>query len=178
MNESRDGSPPAGGEPDVVHQGLVSLAAIGVAVLLIVSAGVVGVTMGMRGGTHTMMWGGATARVQPAAAVAPADGMPTATGFQLDGLTAHVVQHYGLARANPSIYAQVPCFCGCQDMLGHRNLEDCFVTPDGAWESHAAGCAVCIQESQMMQRMMVGGMGPDMMHDRIVGRFGGPMMSS
>jgi hypothetical protein len=91
---------------------------------------------------------------------------------------AHMVQHYELARANPSIYAQVPCFCGCDDMLGHRNLEDCFVTPDGAWESHAAGCQICIQESQMLMRMMGRGMSAGMMADRVIAEFGGSMMST
>jgi hypothetical protein len=60
-------------------------------------------------------------------------------------------------------------------MLGHRNLEDCFVTPDGAWESHASGCQVCIDESQMVTRMMGRGVDPGSMHDRIVASFGGPM---
>ncbi len=101
-----------------------------------------------------------------------------AAGFQLDGMPADMVAHYEHARANADVYAQIPCYCGCQDMLGHRNLEDCFVTPDGAWESHASGCQVCIDESQMIMRMMGGGMGPGMMRDRIDARYGGPMMGT
>jgi hypothetical protein len=155
-------------ESDAVHQGLVSLVAIGVAAALIVAAGIVGVAMGVRGGTHTMMWGGVDTRVEPAAAAANAP----AAGFQIDALPMDIQQHYAFAKANADTYTQVPCFCGCADMLGHRNLEDCFVTPDGAWESHAAGCNVCIEESQMVTRMMGGGMAPSMMRDRIVGRFG------
>ncbi|OFW78354.1 MAG: hypothetical protein A2Z48_04550 [Actinobacteria bacterium RBG_19FT_COMBO_70_19] len=154
-------------EPDVAHTGFTVLAALGVAVLLIVVAGAVGVTMGMSGGGQ-MMWGGPDGRVVQAELAA--------AGFQLDGMPAHMVAHYEYARSNADVYAQIPCFCGCQDMLGHRNLEDCFVTPDGAWESHAAGCQVCIDESQMVTRMMTRGMGPQMMRDRIVGEFGGPMM--
>jgi hypothetical protein len=158
-------------EPDATHEGLMVFAALGVAVLLVVAAGAIGVSMGLRGGTHQMMWGGPDRRVEHAV-VAPAATM----GFQLDGLPAMVVDHYRFARANAGVYQQVPCFCGCQDMLGHRNLEDCFVTPDGAWESHAAGCAVCVDESQMVIRMMSRGMGPQMMSERIVAEFGGPMM--
>jgi hypothetical protein len=38
-------------EPDVTRQGLLSLGALGIGVLLIVAAGIVGVSMGMHGGT-------------------------------------------------------------------------------------------------------------------------------
>jgi len=172
-------------ESDGSKTGFTVLAALGISVLLIVAGGVVGVTLGMRGASHTMMWGGTPTRLaQPAAIAQPggpvleAGGSMMPGGFQLDGLPAMMVQHYGFASANPGIYEQVPCFCGCADMLGHRNLEDCFVTPDGAWESHAAGCQVCIQESQMVMRMMGRGMGPQMMNDRITAEFGGPMMGA
>ena len=67
---------------------------------------------------------------------------------------------------------------GCERMLGHRNLEDCFVTPEGAWESHASGCGICIQESRMLERMMGRGMGAGMMADRVIAAFGGPTMST
>jgi hypothetical protein len=160
-------SDPGGGEPDPIRQGVAALGAIGVAVLLIVAAGGVGIGMAMHRGTDGVAWG--NARVEPPMA---------AMGFQLDGLQSMTVQHYEFARSNPSVYGQVPCFCGCVDMLGHRNLEDCFVTPDGAWESHASGCGVCIQESQMVMRMMSGGMGAGMMRDRIVAAFGGPVIGS
>lgn len=172
-------------EPDGSKTGFTVLAVLGIAVLLIAAAGVVGVTIGMRGASHTMMWGGTPTRLARApvaaevgAPVLEAGGPMMAGGFQLDGLPEMVIQHYGFASTNPGIYEQVPCFCGCQDMLAHRNLEDCFVTPDGGWESHAAGCQVCIQESQMVMRMMGRGMGPQMMNDRITAEFGGPMMGA
>jgi hypothetical protein len=143
-------------EPDVAHLGLLSAMALGMGVLLLVAAGVVGVSMSMSGGSHQMMWGGPEQRAVEEAAPA---------GFQLD-----------MMPANPSVYEQVPCFCGCQDMLGHRNLEDCFVTPDGAWESHASGCQVCIDESRMLMRMMAGGASPDLIRQRIVDQFGSSTM--
>lgn len=167
MTESGSDTPRADGS----RAGVTALAALGVAALLIVAGGVTGVWMGARG-AHPMMWGGAGSGPGPRVdAVAPA-------GFTLDGMPADMVVHYEHARDNADVYAQVPCFCGCQEMLGHRNLEDCFVTPDGAWESHASGCQVCIEESRMLMRMMGRGMGPEMMRGRIVGEFGGPMMGS
>ena len=158
-------------EPDPARLGLSVLAALGVAVVLIVAGAAVGVTMSVRGGTHAMMWGGPDARQ----AEAGADAGPAVDGFGLEGMAAHMVAHYEFARANPQAYEQIPCYCGCQTMLGHRNLEDCFVTPDGAWESHASGCQVCIDESRMVMRMMGRGMGPGMMRDRIVAAYESPM---
>ncbi|MGZ8662865.1 MAG: PCYCGC motif-containing (lipo)protein [Actinomycetota bacterium] len=157
-------------ESDDARQGFTVLAALGIAVFVIVAGGVVGASVGMRGGNHTMAWGAPGARFAP--------GGPTATGFQLTGMPASMVEHYTYARENADVYEQVPCFCGCQSMLGHRNLEDCFVTPDGAWESHASGCQVCTDESQMVMRMMSRGMDPGTMHDRIVAEYGGPMMGT
>jgi hypothetical protein len=37
---------------------------------------------------------------------------------------------------------------------------------------------VCIDESQMVIRMMGAGMGPEMMSGRIDARYGGPMMGT
>lgn len=155
--------------------GFAALAALGVAVLLIVAGGSVGIAMGMRGGTHAMTWGGPGPRLATAAETGTGGvtgGM--AMGFQIDTLPEDVIAQYELARANPNVYGQIPCFCGCQDMLGHRNLADCFVTPDGAWESHAAGCAVCLGESRMVMRMMARGMGMGAMRDGIVAEYAGP----
>jgi len=166
--------PTARGDDDAAHQGLVSAAALALAALLIVAAGVVGVTMSMRGGSHEMTWGGGGAAAGAAAGTEQA--MPA--GFQLDGMPSHMIAHYAYAKANAAVYAQVPCYCGCQEMLAHRNLEDCFVTPDGAWESHASGCQICIDESRMVMRMMDRGMGPGTIRDRIVARYDGPMMSA
>ncbi len=160
-------------EPDPTRQGIVVLGALGIAMLLVIAAGAVGVTMAMRGGTHMMTWGGTRAQQPVAVQAVPAG---TAVGFRLDGLPSTVVEHYHVARANPDVYQQVPCFCGCSNMLGHRNLEECFVTSDGAWESHASGCQVCVNESQMVMQMMSRGMGPQMMRERIIAAFGGPMM--
>lgn len=151
--------------------GMAPLVVLGVAALLVAGGGVVGVVAARSRGSHGVMWGGVRMHAAPVAAPASA-GAPT--GFQLQGLPPDVVEQYTFARENPDVYAQIPCFCGCQRLLGHRNLADCFVTPQGTWESHAAGCAVCLGESEMVMRMMVRGMGPSMMRERIVERFGGP----
>ena len=110
---------------------------IGVAFVLIAAAGV----------TTAVVMGGPN-HVTERVGVAP--------GGEIDvsSLTMDMQQHYQFAAAHPGTYQSVPCFCGCEAMLEHRSLLDCFVRPDGGWERHASGCAVCIDESSMVQRML------------------------
>ena len=75
----------------------------------------------------------------------------------LASLPMDMQQHYRFAAAHPRTYGDVPCFCGCEAMLDHRSLLDCFVRPGGGWERHASGCAVCIDESAMVKHMVAKG---------------------
>lgn len=158
--------------------GLAPLLSLGLAALLVVSGGAIGLGVAMGGGGHGVMWGGAPVAPpqMPIARAGPRAAPPA--GFQLTGLPPDTVERYTSARANAEVFAQIPCFCGCAAMLGHRNLAECFVTPSGAWESHAAGCQVCLGEARMVMRMMGRGMGPATMRDRIVAEFGGPTASA
>lgn len=63
-------------------------------------------------------------------------------------LPASVQELYLAAEADPEAFAAVPCHCGCEAMLGHRHLGDCFVRPDGGWERHAVGCGICQAEAR------------------------------
>jgi hypothetical protein len=153
---------------------LTPFLSLGLAALLVVSGAAIGLGMAMSGGAHRIMWGGS-----PVAVARAPEGAPVAAGaagFQLTALPQATVERYTFAKEHATTYAQIPCFCGCATMLGHRNLAECFVRPDGAWESHAAGCQVCLGESRMVARMMGRGMGPTVMRDRIVAGFGAPMM--
>jgi hypothetical protein len=137
---------------------VIALALI-VATAVIVAGGLIGLGFGMRAGPASMDLG-----------------MPMASGtdgFTLANVPAHVAEHYRAAREAGDPYQAVPCFCGCEATLGHRNLYECFVTRDGAWEPHAAGCAVCIDESARIQRMRERGLPHDVMRERIVNVFGG-----
>jgi len=165
MSARRDGTPSRSG------QALAPILSLGLAALLVVSGAAVGLGMAMADGGHGTMWGGSPVIL---AERTPREGAPAE--FRPDGLPPATVAQYTFARDNADTYAQIPCFCGCADMLGHRNLAQCFVTPSGAWESHAAGCQVCLGESRMVARMMGRGMGPAVMRDRIIAEFGAPMM--
>jgi Protein of unknown function with PCYCGC motif len=104
---------------------------------------------------------------------------PATGGFMLSTLSGKMTSHYHFADAHPSMYEQVPCFCGCDQMLGHRSLLDCFVKADGSgWEAHASGCDVCIRESEMVRRMLDHGIPPDQIADTIVAHYGGDITAT
>lgn len=51
-------------------------------------------------------------------------------------------QAYQVARDNPKLLLQLPCYCPCDRAeVGHKSLLDCFV------DTHAAGCGICISEA-------------------------------
>ena len=60
----------------------------------------------------------------------------------------HILFKVPDAAADPEAFTQVRCYCGCEAMLDHRHLLDCFERPDGGWERHAVGCAVCQLEAR------------------------------
>lgn len=95
--------------------------------------------------------------------------------FMLDTVPGEIATHYAFARANHDVYSHIPCYCGCEATLDHRYLFDCFVTPDGGWESHASGCSVCIDESKMARRLLAGGAHPEAIRDAIVARYEAPI---
>ena len=79
---------------------------------------------------------------------------------------------YEAAKADLGTFAEVTCYCGCGDFLGHRNLGECFVRPDGGWERHATGCAVCLTEAQQVLDLKAEGKTPSQVSDAIDARFG------
>ena len=52
-----------------------------------------------------------------------------------------VKKAYEVARDNPKLLLQLPCFCHCDQSKGHNSLLDCFV------DEHGANCDRCIEEA-------------------------------
>lgn len=52
-----------------------------------------------------------------------------------------VKKAYEVARDNPKLLLQLPCFCHCDQSTGHNSLLDCFV------DEHGANCDTCIDEA-------------------------------
>ncbi len=86
---------------------------------------------------------------------------------------------YHGAEAHPDAFAAVPCFCGCEQMLGHRHLLDCFVRPDGSgWEAHASGCGVCLGEAAQVLALLDEGASIDEIVPAVIERWGDPYLQS
>lgn len=84
--------------------------------------------------------------------------------------------HYQAAQDHQHVFEAVPCFCGCEAMLDHRHLGDCFVRADGqGLEAHALGCAVCIGEAQqIMDLIAAGAEDPDQIKEAVVAEWADP----
>ena len=99
---------------------------------------------------------GVAALIRGASAADPDHALhsPTAVTVALDALPTETADMYRYAAGHAEQFTQIPCYCGCDRSLGHRNLEDCFVTPDGSWDAHASGCAVCTIEASSAQQLI------------------------
>ena len=154
MNEPLDPPRPDTQEPSFASV-TTMLAGFLAAILIIAAGGIVG--LAAHGNLdHSSMMGGASG-----------DHM----AFMLDTVPGDIAGHYEFARANHDLFSMIPCYCGCEATLDHRYLFDCFVRPDGEWESHASGCSVCIDESKMARRMLDTGAQPEAIRDAIVARY-------
>lgn len=99
---------------------------------------------------------------------------PTPVTVVLDDLTPHVAANYTYAKSHMTEFAQIPCYCGCDNMLGHRNLADCYVTTTGGWDAHASGCAVCAQETDTVRAALSTGTAIADVRDSIINQYGPP----
>jgi len=79
---------------------------------------------------------------------------------------------YRTAVLQPDLLVALPCFCGCVSFASpHRSLYDCFVQPDGRFESHAAGCSTCQDEAIAARRWAAGGLAVSETRRRIIEAF-------
>lgn len=102
----------------------------------------------------------------------PAAGLAAAP-LDLASVSPGIAGHFTYAKAHPEAFSQIPCYCGCEEFLGHRNLYDCFVRADGkGWDAHAAGCGVCIGESVIARRLLEEGQDPAAARTAVIEQFG------
>jgi hypothetical protein len=80
---------------------------------------------------------------------------------------------YEAAAADREAFAQVRCYCGCEAFLDHRHLLDCFERPQGGWERHATGCAVCLAEAEELAEQRADEVPLDEIVRRIDRKYGG-----
>ena len=89
-------------------------------------------------------------------------------------VTPAIAADYHYAADHLDHFAQIPCYCGCDHSLGHRNLADCYVTATGAWDAHASGCAVCGNETATVREQLTAGTPIDDVRTVIVDQYGPP----
>lgn len=89
---------------------------------------------------------------------------PTLPPESFTGLTKDA---YRVAREMPQTLAQLPCYCHCDEGLGHKSLQSCFV------DDHAAHCAVCTEEALAAYKLQKQGLTPAQIRERIVAEYSG-----
>lgn len=67
----------------------------------------------------------------------------------LESYSAEVTRIYQEVPKHSDLLANMPCFCGCGQSVGHRNNLDCFIHQQSndqiTWDSHATTCGVCLE---------------------------------
>ncbi|HKR00842.1 MAG TPA: CYCXC family (seleno)protein, partial [Pyrinomonadaceae bacterium] len=58
---------------------------------------------------------------------------------------------YRVAQEIPETIAQLPCYCHCDQSIGHKSLHSCFQ------DTHASQCAVCVNEALIAYNMQRSG---------------------
>jgi len=74
-------------------------------------------------------------------------------------------QAYEAARKIPLTLAQLPCYCHCDEIVGHKRLHSCFE------DEHAASCAVCVDEALLAHKLEKSGKTASQIREQIVAQY-------
>jgi Protein of unknown function with PCYCGC motif len=72
---------------------------------------------------------------------------------------------YRVAKEIPETIAQLPCYCHCDQSIGHKSLHSCFQ------DTHASQCTVCVSEALMAYNLQKSGMNPTQIRERIISQY-------
>jgi hypothetical protein len=72
---------------------------------------------------------------------------------------------YEVARKIPTTLAQLPCYCHCDQSVGHKSLHSCFE------DEHAASCAVCVDEALLAYQLEKNGKTPTQIREQIIAQY-------
>jgi hypothetical protein len=87
---------------------------------------------------------------------------PTLSPEQFTGITREA---YAVAQEMPETLAQLPCYCHCDQSMGHKSLHSCYE------DMHAAGCGVCIKEALIAHDLQQSGLTPAQIRERIIAQY-------
>jgi Protein of unknown function with PCYCGC motif len=79
--------------------------------------------------------------------------------------TGEAREAYEIARRQPDLFPKLHCYCGCDKLLGHRNLQDCYR------DRHAASCATCMGEAKDANQMSSQGSPVEQILDALRARY-------
>ncbi|MBI4932744.1 MAG: hypothetical protein HY828_02625 [Actinobacteria bacterium] len=127
------------------------------AVLALIGLGIVGLIRGASGPD--------TNHAMAAAPVVTVD---------LSTVTPAIAEDYRYAAEHRADLARIPCYCGCDHSLEHRNLADCYMTATGEWDAHASGCAVCGNETATAREQLAAGVPIADVRTSIIAQYGPP----
>ncbi len=99
---------------------------------------------------------------------------PSRVKVELSTVTSAIAADYRYAADHLADFAQILCYCGCDRSLSHQNLADCYVTPTGAWDAHASGCAVCGNETATAREQLAADAPIADVRDSIIAQYGPP----
>ena len=75
-------------------------------------------------------------------------------------------QAYEVAREIPETLAQLPCYCYCDQGMGHKSLHSCYES------DHSAHCATCVDEALMAYQLeKEQKLSPAQIRQKIIERF-------
>ncbi|MDT4896796.1 MAG: hypothetical protein QOH25_1873 [Acidobacteriota bacterium] len=72
---------------------------------------------------------------------------------------------YRVAQEIPETIAQLPCYCHCDQSIGHKSLHSCFQ------DTHASQCAVCVNEALIAYNLQKSGLTPTQIRERIIAQY-------
>jgi Protein of unknown function with PCYCGC motif len=72
---------------------------------------------------------------------------------------------YKVVQEIPETIAQLPCYCHCDQSIGHKSLHSCFQ------DTHASQCVVCVNEALIAYNMQKNGMSPAQIRERIIAQY-------
>jgi len=76
-----------------------------------------------------------------------------------------VREAYEIAERDPTLLAQLHCYCGCDKAIGHKSLLDCYR------DTHGSRCEICVGEAHDAESMASRGVPVEQIRDALRARY-------
>ncbi|WP_096201472.1 PCYCGC motif-containing (lipo)protein [Bacillus sp. FJAT-45350] len=80
----------------------------------------------------------------------------------LDEVHENIVSVYERVPHHQDVLEYIPCYCGCGDTVGHRDVYACFINEHSGddsvvWDDHGMKCGVCLETAHYSMQMSEAG---------------------